>query len=510
MNLVTALLASAATAPDRPALRGDGADVSHGELATRAGRAAALVGPRVAPGDRVAIVAGNEAAFVTAYLGALSVGAVAVPLNPSAPAQELARELALVEPALIVASPEHSDLARRVTTRSKHAEPVLIIDAAATEADDAREPVARAGDDVAVLLFTAGTAGPPKAAMLTHGSLHANLEQVQRHPGLRVTPDDVALGLLPFFHVFGLNVVLDLALIAGASVALVDHFHPAESLAAIARAGVTVIAAVPAVYTAWSTLSDDAVPVDVFANVRLCVSGAAALPPDVSSTMRERFGMPVHEGYGLTEASPIVSTSAVAPEPRIGSIGPPLPGVDVRLIDSDGRDALEGDPGEVQVRGDNVFAGYWNDRDATARVLSDDGWLRTGDIAVADADGWLTLVDRAKDVIIVSGFNVYPGEVEEVLEEHPSVREVAVIGEPHPRTGETVVAFVVPATGAPPDPVELLRHAGRRLARYKLPTRVEVVDALPRSFTGKLLRRELAPTEASTRGRTPDATRNPA
>jgi long-chain acyl-CoA synthetase len=217
----------------------------------------------------------------------------------------------------------------------------------------------------------------------------------------------------------------------------------------------------------------------------------------------------VHEGYGLTEASPIVSTSAVAPDPRLGSIGPPLPGVDVRLVDSDGRDALDGDPGEIQVRGDNVFAGYWNDRDATSRVLTDDGWLRTGDIAVADTDGWLTLVDRAKDVIIVSGFNVYPGEVEEVIEEHPSVLEVAVIGEPHPRTGETVVAFVVPAPGVQPDPVELLRHAGRRLARYKLPTRVEVVDALPRSFTGKLLRRELSPTDANTRGRTPDATRNP-
>jgi long-chain acyl-CoA synthetase len=509
MNLVTALLASAEAAPGRPALVGAGEVVSHGELAARARRAAGLLGGRVAAGDRVAIVAGNEPAFVTAYLGALAAGAVVVPLDPSAPAQELARALALVEPAVIVASPEHRDRARRAATRVQSTTPVLALDATVSEHDDAHQPVTRAPDDVAVLLFTAGTAGPPKAAMLTHGSLLANLEQVQGHPGLRVAPDDVALGLLPFFHVFGLNVVLDLALQAGASVALVDHFHPAESLTTITRDGVTVVAAVPAVYAAWAALPDDAVADDAFAKVRLCVSGAAALPPEVASRMRERFGMPVHEGYGLTEASPIVSTSAVAPEPRAGSIGPPLPGVEVRLVDTDGRAALERDPGEIQVRGDNVFAGYWHDDDATARVFTDDGWLRTGDIAVADDEGWLTLVDRAKDVIIVSGFNVYPGEVEDVIADHPSVREVAVVGEAHPRTGETVVAFVVPVEGAQPDPVELLRHAGRRLARYKLPTRVEVVDALPRSFTGKLLRRALVPTDDTTRNLTPEVTRNP-
>ncbi len=263
------------------------------------------------------------------------------------------------------------------------------------------------------------------------------------------------------------------------------------------RDGVTVIAAVPAVYAAWCALSQTDASADAFAGVRLCVSGAAALEPDVAEQMRARFGVAVHEGYGLTEASPVVTTSAVEKEPRTGSIGPPLPGVEVRLVDTEGRDALEGDPGEVFVRGPNVFAGYWNDAEATARVLDGDGWLHTGDIAVADDDGWLSLVERAKDVIIVSGFNVYPGEVEQALAEHPAVSEVAVIGEPHPRTGETVVAFVVPSGPDEPDPVELLRHAGRRLARYKLPTRVEVVTALPRSFAGKLLRRELSAGELS-------------
>jgi long-chain acyl-CoA synthetase len=367
------------------------------------------------------------------------------------------------------------------------------------------EPVARDAGDLAALLFTAGTAGPPKPAMLTHGSLLANLRQIQEHPGLRIRPDDVALAVLPFFHVFGLNVVLDLALYAGASMSLVDHFHPAETLRRVRDDRVTVVAAVPAVFAAWLSLDDDAAPPDVFANVRLCVSGATALPRDVVARMRDRFGVRVHDGYGLTEASPVVTTTAIVSEPRIGSIGPPLPGVEVRLVDRDGQDVLEGDRGELLVRGPNVFAGYWNDADATARVLRD-GWLHTGDIAVADDDGWLSLVDREKDVIIVSGFNVYPGEVEDALGSHAGVAEVAVIGEPHPRTGETVVAYVVARPGVTLDPVELVRHGGRRLARYKLPTRVEVVDALPRTFAGKLLRRALSDDATLP----PDATTNPA
>jgi long-chain acyl-CoA synthetase len=493
VNLVAALLAAAAETPDRAALVTPAGPVSYGQLADSAARLRGLL--RV--GDRVAIVAGNEPAFVSAYLAALAAGAVAVPLNPSAPSHELARDLGVVEPAIVLATANYADLARRACSRGDVSAPTVVLDAAVPETADTSPPVERAPDDPAVLLFTAGTAGAAKAAMLTHGSLLANLEQMQSHDGLRIHPDDVALGALPFFHVFGLNVVLGLALRAGAAVALVEHFHPTESLARIRDDKVTVIAAVPAMYAAWLAVAD--APADAFASVRLCVSGAAALPTADAAAMRERFGVAVHEGYGLTEASPVVSTSAVSPEPRPGSIGPPLPGVEVRLVDADGSDVLEGDPGEILVRGDNVFAGYWRDDAATAAVLAG-GWLHTGDIAVADADGWLTLVDRAKDVIIVSGFNVFPGEVEDALADHADIAEVAVVGEPHPRTGETVVAYVVARPGHAPDPVSLLRHAGRRLARYKLPTRVEVVSELPRSFTGKLLRRALTAEAPSASG----------
>ena len=503
MNLAEAFAATARAHPDRIACAGP-VSLTHAELDERAAAAAARLATHLSPGDRVAIVGGNEPAFVVAYLAALRAGAIAVPMNTGSPVHELAREFDAVSPVLVMATPPYADVARRAIAQHDATKTGYVIDGNETS-DDRLAPVPRAATDVAVLLFTAGTAGAPKPAMLTHGSLLANLEQMQSHPGLKLTPDDVALAVLPLFHVYGLNVVLGLSLLAGASVTLVEHFHPVETLDRVKRDGVTVLPAVPAICAAWLALNDDEVPVDAFKTVRLCVSGATTLPPEIASSMRERFGVVVHDGYGLTEASPVVTTTAVAPLPRSGSVGPPLPGVEVRLLDTDGQPVLEGDPGEIVVRGPNVFAGYWNDDDATASVLVD-GWLHTADIAVADADGWLTLVDRAKDVIIVSGFNVYPGEVEDALRSHDDVDDVAVIGEPHPRSGETVVAYVVPRRGTTPDPVELVRHARRALARYKVPTRVEFVDELPRTLAGKLVRRELS---ASSRRR-PDATTNPA
>jgi long-chain acyl-CoA synthetase len=228
----------------------------------------------------------------------------------------------------------------------------------------------------------------------------------------------------------------------------------------------------------------------VFQTVRVATSGAARLSTEVAERMKSRFGVSVAEGYGLTEAAPVVTTST-GHELRSGSIGAPVPGVKLRLVDADGSDVLVGDAGEIWVQGPNVFQGYWNDPEATRTALTDDGWLRTGDIAVVDDDGYLYLVDRAKDLIIVSGFNVFPAEVEQVLMEHPSIDRCAVVGVPHPHTGEAVKAYVVTAPGRSIDEDDVIAFAQDRLARYKCPDKVMFVDDLPEGMAGKVLRRAL-------------------
>jgi long-chain acyl-CoA synthetase len=323
--------------------------------------------------------------------------------------------------------------------------------------------------------------------MLTHRNLLANLEQT-RSTTRRVGPDDVVLGAVPLYHIFGLSVVLGFSLSVGATVLLVHRFDPASAIDSIRTRGVTVIPGAPAMWVAFAEYED--APADAFAGVRLALSGAAKLPVSVAERIRDRFGVLIAEGYGLTEASPVVTTSAGL-VPRFGSVGKVLAGVELRLVDDRGNDALVGDVGQVWVRGENVFAGYLDDPEATARVLTPDGWLRTGDLGMCDDEGWLYLVDRAKDLVIVSGFNVYPAEVEDALVQHPAVLEAGVTGVPDAATGEAIIAFVVREPGSDVDEAELIACARERLARYKCPRRVVFVDQLPRNAIGKLLRREL-------------------
>ena len=351
-------------------------------------------------------------------------------------------------------------------------------------------PMAERGkDDPAVLLFTSGTAGAPKAAILTHGNLSSNIRQAQASPGNDLTASDVVLGVLPLFHVYGLNAVLGRALAAGAQTVLVQRFDPASAVATVRERGVTAIAGVPVMFDAWVRLDQSEARQSDFATVRVAASGGARLDPATAEAFERRFGVAVSEGYGLTEASPVVTSAAVPPV--VGTIGHPLPGVEVRLVDENGDDTVADDPGEIWVRGPNVFPGYWNDAAATARALTPDGWLRTGDIAVVDEAGELTIVDRAKDLIIVSGFNVYPAEVEAVLAGHPGVAEVAVVGVPNPQSGEAVKAFVVAQPGRLLEEDEVISYCGSYLARYKCPSKVLFVSELPHGVSGKVLRREL-------------------
>jgi long-chain acyl-CoA synthetase len=251
--------------------------------------------------------------------------------------------------------------------------------------------------------------------------------------------------------------------------------------------GITIVPGAPPMWIAWSTTSE--VTTSSFAKVRLALTGAARMPEDDAQAFADRSGVPLREGYGLTEASPVVTTS-MATTPRLGSIGRVLPGVTLRLVDEDGEDALDGDTGEVLVKGPNVFLGYWNDPEATSKVLRD-GWLHTGDVAIVDADGYLYLVDRSKDLIIVSGFNVYPAEVEDTITSHPSVHECAVVGVPHPTAGEAIKAYVVLEPGAAITAEELTAHCKSQVARYKCPSEIVFIAELPKGPSGKVLRRLL-------------------
>jgi long-chain acyl-CoA synthetase len=448
--------------------------------------------------DRVAIVVGNSPHFVIAYLATIGLGAVAVPLNPSSPGPELQSELVVVEPRAVVVDKFGATNWSHVDREAVPSIEVVVMAESTGDGGDgvvafddllAAAPLDAVDVDdsqLAALMFTSGTAGSPRAAMLTHGNLRANLDQSLSAQG-HISADDVIYGVLPLFHIFGLNVVVGLGLCVGSTIVLVQRFDPATAVQSIRDRGVTVIPGAPALWGAFAHF--DELEPDAFATVRLALSGASRLPISVARTMQERFGIEIREGYGLTEASPIVTTSTGI-TPRFGSVGRALAGVEIRLVNVNG-EALVGDVGEVLVRGENVFAGYYGDPAATAEVIDADGWLHTGDMATTDDDGYLYLVDRSKDLIIVSGFNVYPAEVEEMLASHPGVSEAAVVGVAHPHTGEAVKAYVVSAPGSDVDEETLIEYSLDHLARYKCPSKVIFVDALPRNASGKLVRRNL-------------------
>jgi long-chain acyl-CoA synthetase len=485
---------------DAPAVVSRGQVTTYAELRRQVGELrGGLARLGVAPGDRVAIAGANNWLFVVSYLATLGSGAVVVPLNPASPAAELQAELAAVEANLLIvgaggkagaagldraALPSLTAVLAPAGVEFEGASPFEDLFGGAPRPILDREP-----GDLAALMFTAGTGGPPKAAMLTHGNLLANIEQVQSHPGRHVGPDDVVLGVLPLFHIFGLNVVLGLTLAGGGSVVLVERFDPATCLETIKDRHVTLVSGAPPMYGAWAAIAG--ADRDAFASVRLATSGAAPLSEEVSKAFTARFGIPIRQGYGLTEAAPVVTSGLPDGPDKPTSIGIPLPGVEVRLVDEEGEDVYAGDAGEIRVRGPNVFPGYWRNDDATKAALTPDGWLCTGDIAVVDDDGWLYIVDRAKDLIIVSGFNVYPAEVEDALLEHPGIAAVAVVGVPHPHSGETVKAFVVPEQGKLLEEDDVIDFCATRLARYKCPTKVMFVESLPQGVAGKLLRRAL-------------------
>lgn len=497
-DLAARLRRTALERPDHAAVVEGDRTLTYGQLHERVDAAtAALQGLGVVPGTRVALVLGTSITFVEAYAAVLRAGAAFVPLLPGLAPDELRHALVDAGATVAVVGPERAAEVAALRGDLPDLEHLVVLGGGIEGAHDyeallagAGEPelVTRDADDLAALVYTSGTTGRPRGAVLTRGNLAANQDQ-SLAGRFEVGADDVVLLVLPLAHIYALNVGLGTSVTVGATMVLVERFEPAATLEVIARHGVTVVLGAPPMYVAW--LESGLLAAADTSSVRLAVSGAAPLGVPTLERFAAETGVTIEEGYGLTEASPSVAATSMADAPAPGSVGLPLPGIELRLVDAQGRDVEVGDPGEVWVRGPNVFQGYWNDPEGTAEALTPDGWLRTGDVGTQDEDGMLRLVDRLRDLIIVSGFNVYPREVERVLLEAPTVADAAVVGAPHPLTGETVVAYVVPRGGAEVDVDELTARCRQLLARYKCPSRIEVVTTLPQTATGKVRRGEL-------------------
>lgn len=447
------------------------------------------------PGERVAVVLGNTLPFVQTWFGVLRAGLVAVLLNVGSTDDEVAFHLqdcgarvAVVEESRRVTLAPALARIDHVVCPGDDAWDALLTPTGAPDTTDA--PADRSS--LAALVYTSGSSGRPRGAMLTHGALLANLEQMSNTAVPVVVPGDVMLLVLPLFHIYGLNAGLGNVAAHAATAVLVPRFDPVDTLALVRAEGVTSILGAPPMYVAWSMLPAAR---DALAGVRIAVSGAAPLSAELFTRMHDTAGITVHEGYGLTEASPVVSATLVTDDPVPGSVGQPLPGVEVRLLDEHGTAPAVGAPGEVSIRGENLFSGYWPRGEGGPDSA---GWFRTGDMATYDERGNLFLVGRRIDLILVSGLNVYPHEVEAVLIDHPAVAAVEVVGVPHPYSGQAVKALVVAEPGTAPTASEIIAFAGRRLARFKCPTTVEFVAALPGPPPGSVAK--LGPAQQSPAG----------
>ncbi|MFD4370895.1 long-chain fatty acid--CoA ligase [Streptomyces sp. NPDC058486] len=492
MNLSDALSRAAAAHGTRTAVELGDASLTYADLDGLSGRVAALLGAHgVAPGDRVAVMLPNLLEFPVLYYGTLRAGAVVVPMNPLLKRREIAHYLKDSGARLVFV---HASLTGEVSAAAEaagsDAEIVPVAEGSLAELLSAHpEPVTAscgADHDTAVILYTSGTTGLPKGAELTHLNIGRNSEMAARTL-FHLSPDDVVLGCLPLFHAFGQVVAMNAAVVIGARLTLLHRFDADIALRTIEERGVTVFAGVPTMYAALLAAEARQPGLHDTATLGLCVSGGASLPVEVLHAFEKTFGCPVLEGYGLSETSPVASFNHLDRPRKPGTVGTPIEGVEMRL------DRVEDGIGELCVRGHNVMKGYWGRPDATAEAIRD-GWFHTGDLARVDEDGFYSIVDRKKDLIIRGGFNVYPREIEEVLYEHPAVAEAAVVGFPHDTLGEEIGAAVSLRPGAEATPEELVAYVKEQVAPYKYPRVVWLLPELPKGATGKILKREVVTT----------------
>jgi long-chain acyl-CoA synthetase len=491
-NLAANLTDTAARFGDRVALKLDDAELSYAALDEAAARMAGMLRERgIEAGDRVAVMLPNVPYFAAVYYGALRLGATVVPMNVLLKGREV--RFYLDDPGAKILFAWHG-FAEAAGQGAQDAGVELVLvtpgefERQVVAAEPVREVAQRAGDDTAVILYTSGTTGTPKGAELTHDNLRRNVDIAR---GLfSLSEDAVVLGALPLFHSFGQTCGLNACVRAGGMLTLIPRFDPGKALEIIARDRVTVFEGVPTMYSAMLN-HPDAGAADT-SSLQVCASGGAAMPVEVMRAFEEKFGCIVLEGYGLSETSPVASFNHPDRERKAGSIGTPIEGVEMKVVDDQDADLPAGEVGEIVIRGHNVMKGYWQRPDATQECMRG-GWFHTGDMARVDEDGYFFIVDRKKDLIIRGGYNVYPREVEEVFYEHPAVAEVAVVGVPHDELGEEVAAAVSLKDGESVDVDELQAYIKEQVAAYKYPRTIWLVDELPKGPTGKILKREITP-----------------
>ncbi|MCP3986078.1 MAG: long-chain fatty acid--CoA ligase [bacterium] len=493
LNLGSILMAAAFERPDHPAIRLGERSLSYAELDRAArGVATSLHGRGIGPGAQVALMVPNVPEFTIAYYGILYAGCAVVPLNVLLSAPEVAYHIQDSEARLLVAHPLFAEPARQGAEQAGvpvawsdgegQADLPAMAEAAPLEALHATNP-----DDTAVILYTSGTTGKPKGAELSHTNLFVNCSVVVPKL-LPLGVDDISLATLPLFHSFGQTCIQNATIATGGTFSLLPRFTPEEAAEIIERDKVTLFAGVPTMYFALLHHQADR-PLDL-SSLRYCMAGGAPMPVEVMKAFEAKFGVDILEGYGLSETSPVASFNQMDRPRTPGSIGYPVWGVEMAILDDKDQPLPDGERGEICIRGHNVMKGYWNRPEATAETMRN-GWFHTGDIGIRDPDGSYRIVDRVKDMILRGGFNVYPREVEEVLYAHPAIVEAAVIGIPHESHGEEVKAVVVLGKDQQLTPEELIAYCKQNLAAYKYPRQVEIIDTLPKGPTGKILKREL-------------------
>jgi long-chain acyl-CoA synthetase len=525
-TLTEVLEATIAAHGEKPALEFMGRSWRYAELGDMVARVAAgLRALGVAPGDRVGLCLPNTHFFVAAYFGVLKAGAVVVNFSPLMVVEEMAAQAAdsgtsvmltldlkPLLPRVLEVLVDGGSVKRVVVCRFAEGLPAIksalfrLFRRASIAAipDDPRitefgvlldvapitDPPAVTPDGIAVLQYTGGTTGRPKGVMLTHANLCANLRQVQAWCLDWDRGQQRMFAVIPFFHVFAMTVAMNLAIAAGAEIIMQPRYEKKLVLAALRRRHPTMLPGVP---TLFKALLDHGATREDLAQVRACISGGAPLPIALKHEFEAKSGATLVEGYGLTEASPVCFCNPLYGENREGTIGLPLPRVEaeIRSLEDPARAMPIGERGELCVRGPNVMTGYWNRPAETAATMTPDGWLRTGDVGIMDADGYVALVDRIKDLILVSGFNVYPRAIEEVLYTHPDVAAATVVGIPDPRQGECPAAFVELKPGAAPDEAALRTFLKQHLSAIQMPKLIEFREALPRTAVGKLSKKEL-------------------